>query len=85
MKIDIRYFASLRETVGVSNETLILPPEVVTVGGLREFLRSRGDTWQAALEPRRALRMACNLQMCDASAALSDGCEIAFFPPVTGG
>jgi molybdopterin synthase sulfur carrier subunit len=29
--------------------------------------------------------MALNQDLCDASAALSEGCEVAFFPPVTGG
>jgi len=29
--------------------------------------------------------MALNQVMSDESAALTDGCEVAFFPPVTGG
>jgi molybdopterin synthase sulfur carrier subunit len=29
--------------------------------------------------------MALNQDLCDESAALTDGCEVAFFPPVTGG
>ena len=33
----------------------------------------------------RAVRMALNQELCDESAALSEGCEVAFFPPVTGG
>ena len=33
----------------------------------------------------RAVRMALNQTMCADSAALSEGCEVAFFPPVTGG
>jgi len=33
----------------------------------------------------RALRMACNQQMAEPATPLSEGCELAFFPPVTGG
>jgi molybdopterin synthase sulfur carrier subunit len=29
--------------------------------------------------------MACNHVMTDAGTRLTDGCEVAFFPPVTGG
>jgi len=39
----------------------------------------------AALARGKAVRMALNQLMSDESAALVDGCEVAFFPPVTGG
>lgn len=85
MKIQLRFFASIREAIGTSQETLELPQEVDTVGALRHHLRERGDAWAAALAPGRALRMACNQQMADEATPLSEGCEVAFFPPVTGG
>lgn len=85
MKIQLRFFASIREALGMSQETLELPQEVDTVGALRHHLRERGDAWAAALAPGRALRMACNQQMADEATPLSEGCEVAFFPPVTGG
>lgn len=85
MKIQLRFFASIREALGTSQETLELPQEVDTVGALRHHLRERGDAWAAALAPGRALRMACNQQMADEATSLSEGCEVAFFPPVTGG
>jgi molybdopterin synthase sulfur carrier subunit len=85
MKIQLRFFASIREALGTSQETLELPQEVATVGALRNHLRERGEGWAAALAPGRALRMACNQQMADEATPLSEGCEVAFFPPVTGG
>ncbi len=85
MNIQLRFFASIREALGASHETLALPPGVATVGALRALLRERGGDWAVALAPNRALRMACNQLMADEATPLTDGCEVAFFPPVTGG
>jgi sulfur-carrier protein len=85
MKITLRYFASVRETVGISQEQIELPAEVLTVGQVRQFLAGRGAVWADALSEGRSLRMACGQTMCGAEVALTDGCEVAFFPPVTGG
>ncbi|OFA02148.1 molybdopterin converting factor subunit 1 [Duganella phyllosphaerae] len=84
MAVTVKFFASVREAVGVSTESLALPPGVATVGDLRTHLAARGGNWRAALESP-ALRMACNQVMCDAATPVADGVEVAFFPPVTGG
>ncbi len=85
MKIDLRFFASVREALGTSQEAVVVPDHVKTVGQLRDFLCARGDAWSNALGEGRALRMACNQQMADAATPLAEGGEVAFFPPVTGG
>jgi molybdopterin synthase sulfur carrier subunit len=85
MNIQLRFFASVREALGASHESLTVPPRVQTIGELRAFLRERGGVWAETLADRKALRMAYNQQMSDASTSLTDGCEVAFFPPVTGG
>ena len=85
MDINLRFFASVRETLGVSQEAASVPAVVDTVGALRTHLASRDGAWAEALAPERALRMAYNQVMCDADTALTEGCEVAFFPPVTGG
>ncbi len=85
MQIQLRFFASVREALGTSQESIALPAEVVTVGDVRAYLRARGGAWAEALAEGRALRMACNQQMTSADTRISDGCEVAFFPPVTGG
>ena len=85
MKITLRYFAALREAVGVGQEELALPEDVRTVGQVRELLRARGGVWAEALAPEKAVRMASNQVMCAADTAVVDGGEVAFFPPVTGG
>jgi molybdopterin synthase sulfur carrier subunit len=83
MKITIRYFASIREAVGQSSE--MLETGATTLAQLREELIARGGNAGEALARGRALRMALNQVMSDETVALTDGCEVAFFPPVTGG
>lgn len=85
MNIELRFFASVREALGTSSETVSLPPEVKTVGDVRRFLIARGGKWAEVLAEGKSLRMACQQQMTDASTKISEGCEVAFFPPVTGG
>lgn len=86
MSITVRYFASLREALGPS-ETLPwpLPGGVATLAGLRELLIARGDPHAQVLAHGRALRCALDQVMVVEDAALADGAEVAFFPPVTGG
>jgi molybdopterin synthase sulfur carrier subunit len=85
MKITLRFFASVREALGVSHESVELPVGVKTVGEVRNFLIVRGGAWAGALSHERALRMAFNQVMCDPATAIREGGEVAFFPPVTGG
>ncbi len=83
MKIQVRYFASIREALG-AGEALELPAGA-TVGAARDALIGRGGAHATTLARGRALRSALNQSLCDESAALADGAELAFFPPVTGG
>jgi molybdopterin synthase sulfur carrier subunit len=85
MNITLRFFASVREALGTSQENLALPPGVATVGAVRELLIERGGVWAQTLAHDRALRMAFNQVMCDPQTEVKEGGEVAFFPPVTGG
>ena len=85
MNVQLRFFASVRESLGTSQENVALPDNVSTVGEVRAWLRERGGVWAETLAEGRALRMAYNQQMTDAGTRISEGCEVAFFPPVTGG
>ena len=85
MQLELRYFASVREQVGQGAERAEVPADVRTVGDLRGWLRARGGVWAEALAEGRALRMAVDHAVARADTPLADGCEVAFFPPVTGG
>lgn len=82
MSVNILYFASLKEAIGVGSEQLELPAHVATVGGLRDWLAANG---RERLTTTRNLRCAVNQDMADSVTLVGDGDEIAFFPPVTGG
>ncbi|MCB1802208.1 MAG: molybdopterin converting factor subunit 1 [Gammaproteobacteria bacterium] len=81
--IRILYFASLRERLGRAEETLdAVPADVAT---LRTELVARGEPWATAFAPQQRVLVAINQAMVDADSPLSDGDEVGFFPPVTGG
>ena len=83
MKITVRYFASVREAVGQGVEQVHTSAD--NLAALRDELIARGPVYAGALARGRSVRMALNQVMSDESAALTEGCEVAFFPPVTGG
>lgn len=83
MKVNVKYFASIRESVGTGSEPL--QTTAATLGALRDELIARGGAHAQSLARGRAVRMALNQVMSGEDAALTDGCEVAFFPPVTGG
>ena len=82
MQVTIKYFASIREAIGQASE--LRQTAATTLGGLRDELLVASDLY-ACLSRGRAVRMALGQVMSDENAALSPGCEVAFFPPVTGG
>jgi len=83
MKVTLRYFASVRETIGTGSESL--DTQASTLGALRDELIARGGPHAEALARGKAVRLALNQNMADESVALTEGAEIGFFPPVTGG
>ncbi|HMN91822.1 MAG TPA: molybdopterin converting factor subunit 1 [Hydrogenophaga sp.] len=83
MRIQLRYFASIREAIGHGSETV--DTEASTLAALRDELVARGAGHAEALARGRAVRVSLNQTMADESASLQDGAEVAFFPPVTGG
>lgn len=77
MSIEVKFFASLRETVGLET-TSIEPTPGLTVQGVWD------STTSTAKYPLNTL-CAINMDYAQPGDAVEDGDEIAFFPPVTGG
>ena len=82
MLVTIKYFASIRETIGRASEQR--DTAATSLAGLRDELLAAGPDY-ACLSRGTAVRMALGQVMSDESASLLPGCEVAFFPPVTGG
>ena len=79
MSIKIRYFASLRETLGRSEDNLEISNNNITVS----------EIWEKVAGEQKSLPdnvlTAINMEYVKPDARVSDGDEVAFFPPVTGG
>ncbi len=78
MKVTVRYFASMRDRMGRADEVVTIEGDESTVAGLW------GKVSEGKSMPPSTL-IAVNMAYTDAAAAIKDGDEIAFFPPVTGG
>lgn len=85
MSITVRYFASVRERLGAQEQVELAALASPTVGALLQWLQALSAAHAQVLDLDRGLRMACNQALCDTDESLSDGDEVAFFPPVTGG
>lgn len=79
------YFAWVRERVGHPEEVVDLPPEVLTVADLVEWLRARGENYVYAFENPAIVRAALDRVHVKPNASLEGVKEAAFFPPMTGG
>lgn len=81
MHVDALFFASYRDLVGTEQLRVDLP-EPSAVGDLIAKLRARGSPFDRLPE---SPAVAVNEVYARADAALSDGDEVAFIPPVAGG
>ena len=76
MKVTVKFFASLRERLGQDRTEV----EVDDASRVRDVWRAVAD-W----EPDARVLAAVNARHAPLDAAVADGDEVAFFPPVTGG
>jgi molybdopterin synthase sulfur carrier subunit len=83
MKIQVRYFAALREALGATEKIEV--PAGTSIATLRDSLAARSGRHGELLARGRAVRCALDQRLCAEDAVLAEGAEVAFFPPVTGG
>jgi sulfur-carrier protein len=77
MNIQVRFFASLRERLNISEVQVNLPADATVA-----------DVWRQALNDAAIpgnVFAAVNQEYAQLSTPVKDGDEVAFFPPVTGG
>ena len=83
--LKIVYFASLKDRIGRSEESIDLPEGICSVDSLIDHLSSlHGEEWSSIINGSTVL-VAVNHEMSDRNASIHNGDEVAFFPPVTGG
>lgn len=79
MTVTIKYFASLREVIGRSEDSLDIGNGKVTVA----------EVWSKVVDGKRSLPenvlTSVNMEYVKPDTIVKDGDEVAFFPPVTGG
>lgn len=80
--MQVLFFGQLREVLQTTS--LEINADVTDVYGLRQVLQSKDPLWQKHLTGESTL-VAVNQTMANDDTKLSEGDEVAFFPPVTGG
>lgn len=81
----LRYFAWVRERVGIPEEDVEVPANVKTVGDLMTWLSARGEEYAHAFENPKVIRAAIDRNHVQPQTPINNAGEIAFFPPMTGG
>jgi len=83
--VKLLYFAWLKQKIGTGEEDVPLPDGVATVGALVDWLKARGPGYGEALDDLSVVRFAVNQEFAALDQPVTEGDEVAFFPPVTGG
>ena len=78
--VQVRFFARLRELAGVETQD-VQASSGASVGSVYAAMRA----YHPALPPQDGVRAALNHEFVDWDAVVSDGDEVAFIPPVSGG
>lgn len=83
MKLDVVYFAWVRERIGIPREAV--ETDAVDVTALIEELKGREERYALAFSDLAGLRVAVDQELTGFDAPLAGAREVAFFPPMTGG
>lgn len=83
--LKVRFFSLIREALDCEELDLEYAPELITLEEVKSQLISNGgELWQEALRQPNVVH-ALNHRVVESSHPITDGDEIAFFPPMTGG
>ena len=80
----ILYFAKLKQLIGKSEETICIERKKKISQVINE-LKKRNDVYNFAFKEINSLQYAVNCEYVDLDTFVTDGDELAIFPPVSGG
>ncbi|MEL6437207.1 MAG: molybdopterin converting factor subunit 1 [Pseudomonadota bacterium] len=83
--VSVKYFAWVRERVGMGEEDIALPASVETAGDFIDWLAARDDEFAFLNEQKLVVRVAADQQMVSLHDDIRGAAELAVFPPMTGG
>jgi molybdopterin converting factor subunit 1 len=81
VRVKVLFFGMLKDIVGRSEDQI----EVADGARLETIFSGYAHQYPRLSELESSIVLACNQEFCDRSAALREGDEIAFLPPVSGG
>ena len=81
----VKYFSWIKEHIGKSEEQIDLPNNITNVNQLINYLNEIDEKYNIIFEKKELIKIAVNKTYSSLDTNISDGDEIAFFPPVTGG
>jgi molybdopterin synthase sulfur carrier subunit len=81
----IVYFAQLRERLNRDSDEVDPPAEVKTVADLIQWLRSRDEAADLAMQKPGIIRAAIDARLVKHDAPIAGAQVIALLPPMTGG
>ncbi|BDM62616.1 molybdopterin synthase sulfur carrier subunit [Shewanella sp. NFH-SH190041] len=82
--INVLFFAQVRELLGTAKLDVAINDNLTTTEALRAQLAAQDEKWARVMASDKLL-VAVNQTISSWDAAIKDGDEVAFFPPVTGG
>ena len=84
MTVKVVFFASLREKLGVNSVDLQISDSSCVSSLISQLADQHSAEWLAILTAVN-IRIAVNQNIISEDIGVTDGDEVAFFPPVTGG
>ena len=82
MQLHVTFYGVLKQDVGTKQQTLDLPDDALTVGGLAALL---ADRYPALSERLATVAFSVGDRLVGAETVLHDGDSAALLPPVSGG
>ena len=85
MMITVLYFASIREHMGRGEDRLDAAEDLTTVAALIGYLSEIDSSFNELSQSPNPPLISVNQVFAETSSPISDGDEVGFFPPMTGG